>query len=86
LKPTNIVLNEKGILKILDYGIARDILPENLTPEAGTPFYRAPEIFLGINSYDKKGLLPLRPAEGPFPKINLLVQWTFGPLAAFWPR
>uniref|UniRef100_A0A914M027 Protein kinase domain-containing protein n=2 Tax=Meloidogyne TaxID=189290 RepID=A0A914M027_MELIC len=54
LKPTNIVMNERGNVKILDYGIARDILPENLTPDAGTPFYRAPELFLGINSYDKK--------------------------------
>uniref|UniRef100_A0A915LKI1 Protein kinase domain-containing protein n=1 Tax=Meloidogyne javanica TaxID=6303 RepID=A0A915LKI1_MELJA len=54
LKPTNIVMNERGNVKILDYGIARDILPENLTPDAGTPFYRAPELFLGINSYDRK--------------------------------
>ena len=50
-------MNDKGNVKILDYGIARDILPENLTPDAGTPFYRAPELFLGINSYDKKGNL-----------------------------
>ena len=54
MKPSNIVMDERGNLRILDYGIARDILPENLTPEAGTPFYRAPELFLGVNSYDRK--------------------------------
>ncbi|KAL3114391.1 hypothetical protein niasHT_017255 [Heterodera trifolii] len=54
LKPTNVVMNERGNVKILDYGIARDIVPENLTTEAGTPIYRAPEIYLGIDSYDKK--------------------------------
>ncbi|KAI3408493.1 Mitogen-activated protein kinase 9 [Globodera pallida] len=54
LKPTNIVMSDRGNVKILDYGIARDIVPENLTTEAGTPIYRAPEIYLGIDSYDKK--------------------------------
>ncbi|KAF7636314.1 Protein kinase domain-containing protein [Meloidogyne graminicola] len=58
-------------------------LPENLTPDAGTPFYRAPELFLGINSYNKKvdiwsiGCIFAELISGKilFTGINLSSQW-----------
>jgi cell division cycle 2-like protein len=54
LKPDNLLVSRKGVLKIADFGSAR-IWERgvNLTPGTTTLRYRAPEILLGAEKYDK---------------------------------
>ncbi|CAJ0936467.1 unnamed protein product, partial [Mesorhabditis belari] len=53
LKPQNILVNDKGILKLADFGLARAIsIPSRIyTHEVVTLWYRAPEILLGAQYY-----------------------------------
>ncbi|EDO06393.2 Protein kinase catalytic domain C family protein [Babesia bovis T2Bo] len=55
LKTTNILYNNKGVLKICDFGMARKFgRPlKNYTQNVVTHWYRAPELFLGQNHYDE---------------------------------
>ena len=52
LKPQNILLNDKGVIKICDFGLARAIDPSEdkkdmgLTDYVGTRRYRAPELLV----------------------------------------
>lgn len=50
LKPENILLDHTGHLCLTDFGLSKDLSPDN--PEAhtfcGTPEYLAPEIVMGI--------------------------------------
>lgn len=50
LKPSNIVVNYQCRLKILDFGLARNVNDENIlkTPYVVTRYYRAPEVILGM--------------------------------------
>lgn len=54
LKTSNILLNNRGALKLADFGMARIIPPPNapLTQLVVTLWYRAPELLLGTTSYD----------------------------------
>ncbi len=57
LKPSNILLNEYGVLKFADFGLSKKIsdfsgtqdsttaASETGKQKAGTPFYMAPELF-----------------------------------------
>lgn len=54
IKTSNILVNNEGVLKIADFGLANFITPENqqqLTNRVVTLWYRPPEIFLGSTSY-----------------------------------
>lgn len=53
LKTSNILLNNRGQLKIADFGMARYIPPANapLTQLVVTLWYRAPELLLGTRDY-----------------------------------
>jgi len=53
LKPQNILINKKNILKIADFGLARayGIPVKTYTHEVITLWYRAPEILLGQKQY-----------------------------------
>lgn len=56
LKPSNILFNEYGQLKLADFGLARkivDITQGDSQSKRGTPFYMAPELFQddGVYSY-----------------------------------
>ncbi|KAF1842581.1 Pkinase-domain-containing protein [Cucurbitaria berberidis CBS 394.84] len=53
LKTSNILLNNRGQLKLADFGMARYIPPSNapLTQLVVTLWYRAPELLLGTTTY-----------------------------------
>jgi serine/threonine protein kinase len=46
LKPSNILMTKEGVLRLADFGLAREI-DETMTNEVGTAYYRAPELLLG---------------------------------------
>lgn len=55
LKTSNILMNNRGEIKIADFGMARqcgDPQPSNLTQLVVTLWYRAPELLLGATTYD----------------------------------
>jgi serine/threonine protein kinase len=49
LKPENLVFDEKGFLKLTDFGIARSIKKDNSADTSGTPGYMAPEVMCRQN-------------------------------------
>ncbi|XP_022079981.1 cyclin-dependent kinase 1-like [Acanthaster planci] len=53
LKPQNLLINEKGIIKLADFGLARAFgIPVRVyTHEVVTLWYRAPEVLLGSPRY-----------------------------------
>ena len=54
LKTSNLLLNNRGVLKIADFGMARytgDPPPSKLTQLVVTLWYRAPELLLGAEKY-----------------------------------
>lgn len=53
LKLSNLLLTDEGILKIADFGLARQFSKplEDMTPNVVTLWYRSPELVLGSQSY-----------------------------------
>ena len=49
IKPENLVFDEKGFLKLTDFGIARKVHPDNGKETSGTPGYMAPEVMCRQN-------------------------------------
>ena len=49
IKPENLVLEQNGYLRITDFGIAKDNLPDNSSETSGTPGYMSPEVMKGLN-------------------------------------
>lgn len=54
LKCGNILMNNRGEVKIADFGLARVKTNERLTQNVVTFWYRAPELLLGKVQYDEK--------------------------------
>eukprot|EP01054_Gregarina_sp_Poly1_P006437 Gregarina_sp_Poly_1__6436@NODE_343_length_9409_cov_658_993470_g287_i0_p10_GENE_NODE_343_length_9409_cov_658_993470_g287_i0NODE_343_length_9409_cov_658_993470_g287_i0_p10_ORF_typecomplete_len115_score12_44Pkinase/PF00069_25/2_7e29Pkinase_Tyr/PF07714_17/7_8e20Kinaselike/PF14531_6/3_7e12Pkinase_fungal/PF17667_1/2_2e11Kdo/PF06293_14/3_4e10WaaY/PF06176_11/2_1e06RIO1/PF01163_22/1_4e05APH/PF01636_23/3_2e05Haspin_kinase/PF12330_8/0_0033Pox_serthr_kin/PF05445_11/0_0049Seadorna_VP7/PF07387_11/0_0082Cholin len=57
LSPGNIFINDKGICKIADFGLARTFgspRPSKKTSMVVTLWYRAPELLYGANYYRKE--------------------------------
>eukprot|EP01006_Ploeotia_vitrea_P029871 TRINITY_DN62321_c0_g1_i1.p1 TRINITY_DN62321_c0_g1~~TRINITY_DN62321_c0_g1_i1.p1 ORF type:complete len:486 (-),score=39.18 TRINITY_DN62321_c0_g1_i1:362-1819(-) len=56
LTPSNVLINNKGILKLADFGFARyqrnHELQSRYTPVVVTLWYRAPEVFMSTSAYD----------------------------------
>jgi len=51
LKTSNLLYNEKGQLKVCDFGLSRQGTNGAFTPTVVTLGYRAPEILLGSENY-----------------------------------
>jgi len=53
LKPQNLLIDSKGVIKLADFGLARAVgIPVRVyTHEVVTLWYRAPEVLLGSNRY-----------------------------------
>ena len=49
IKPENFVLDDKGYVRITDFGIAKENLPDNSSETSGTPGYMSPEVMRGKN-------------------------------------
>ena len=49
VKPENLVLDNRGYLRVTDLGIARLLRPENSQDTSGTPGYMAPEVMCRQN-------------------------------------
>ena len=49
IKPENLVFDEKGYLRVTDFGIARIWNPDNSKETSGTPGYMAPEVMCRQN-------------------------------------
>lgn len=49
LKPANILLTKENLVKLADFGLARQFNPNDEDPllktHVGTPYYKAPEIY-----------------------------------------
>jgi serine/threonine protein kinase len=55
LKPEHILLGNRMEVKICDFGCAKFVVPgEAPTPDIGTTWYKAPEMFLGTRGRDVK--------------------------------
>ena len=54
LKPGNVLLHETGIIKVIDFGLARLLKDEEDPTPCGTPIYMSPE-FLKKQSYSYQG-------------------------------
>ncbi|MCJ7564660.1 MAG: serine/threonine protein kinase, partial [Candidatus Aminicenantes bacterium] len=62
LKPQNIIIDESGTAKIMDFGIARSALSEGLTGDGmmvGTPDYMSPEQAEGKQSDERSDIYAL---------------------------
>lgn len=101
LKVSNLLLNDKGIVKIADFGLARFCGPpvKPSTPQVVTLWYRAPEILLGAKTHGPAidiwamgcilGELllnrPLLPGKSEIQQIDMIVGLLGTPSEIIWP-
>lgn len=101
LKPNNLLLSSDGVLKLADFGLARDFGAAfvNMSPNVVTRWYRAPELFLGANSYGHgidmwavgcifaELLLrnPYMPGENDMAQLDIIFRALGTPTEADWP-
>lgn len=101
LKTSNLLLSHKGILKIGDFGLAREFGDplKPYTPIVVTLWYRSPELLLGIKEYSTSvdmwscgcifaeflRLKPLFPGKGELDQINRIFLELGTPNDKIWP-
>lgn len=101
LKVSNLLMTDKGIVKIADFGLARFCGPpvKPSTPQVVTLWYRAPEILLGAKTHGTAidmwamgcilGELllnkPLLPGKSEIQQIDKIVGLLGTPSEAIWP-
>ena len=49
IKPENLVLDENGYVRLTDFGIAKENMPDNKSETSGTPGYMSPEVMKALN-------------------------------------
>ena len=49
IKPENLVLDENGYIRLTDFGIAKENMPDNSSETSGTPGYMSPEVMKSLN-------------------------------------
>ncbi|KAG5496393.1 hypothetical protein JKF63_02695 [Porcisia hertigi] len=94
VKPENVLINESGLLKLCDFGFARQLSSKGkYTDYVATRWYRAPELLVGDVAYGKPvdvwaiGCMfaelsdgqPLFPGESDLDQLCLILQ-TCGPV------
>lgn len=98
IKPSNILLKPDGTLKLADFGLARPFA-NNMTEQAVTRWYRAPEVLMGATSYSKAadmwsvGLVfaelflrvPLFAADTDAQQLDVIFQVLGAPSEQDWP-
>ncbi|EMR10059.1 hypothetical protein PNEG_01811 [Pneumocystis murina B123] len=100
LKMSNLLLNAKGILKIADFGMAREYRENGMTPHVVTIWYRSPELLFGKKNYTSSVDLwsvgcilgelitsaPLFPGKNETEQVQLIVNLLGAPNEAIWPE
>uniref|UniRef100_A0A673CNB3 Protein kinase domain-containing protein n=1 Tax=Sphaeramia orbicularis TaxID=375764 RepID=A0A673CNB3_9TELE len=101
LKVSNLLMTDKGCVKIADFGLARmyGIPQQPMTPRVVTLWYRAPELLLGTKSQTTAldmwavGCIlaellahkPLLPGTSEIQQVDLIVQLLGTPNENIWP-
>jgi calcium-dependent protein kinase len=47
IKPENVLINESGNLKLIDFGLSKQVKSKKMNTIVGTPYYIAPEVLKG---------------------------------------
>lgn len=102
LKVSNILMTDKGCVKVADFGLARWFgLPmKPMTPKVVTLWYRAPELLLGSKTQTTSidmwaagcilgellGDRPLMPGNSEIRQLEMIVELLGTPSDAIWPE
>ncbi|CAG7835854.1 unnamed protein product [Allacma fusca] len=101
LKTSNLLLSHKGVLKVGDFGLAREYGSplKQYTPIVVTLWYRAPELLLGMREYSTPidiwsvgcifgellKMEPMFPGKSEANQLNLIFQTLGTPNDKIWP-